>query len=107
MGKAMTWKTINLDMPIVSTAYQLTTSKIYTTMVEFHTPAANGGSVYVGGDSTVNATDYIPRVANTTWSWTASDNVSSSSGDYIDLSTIYALAATAGDNIIVQYLSGT
>ncbi len=95
-------KTIRLDLTVANQAYKISETPIRTSFFELHTVSNNSGSIYLA-DEEVNSTDNIPRAANTTTAFSASTRGDLTSGDYWDLSDLYLLAASGGDDVIIQY----
>ncbi len=88
---------------ITTSAKQITTSKIFASMIEIHTLTTNSGAAYIGG-SNVLTTTHIPVASNSFKSYSANEVSSGVTGDYFDLSEIYVVG-TAGDLLRVQYIA--
>ncbi len=103
MSRAIGFRTITVTVAAAGTAVQVTSDRIVTPFIEVHFPVGNGGVSYIG-DETVDSA-WVPRAADSTHRWSASEKGDLTHGDYFDLSKIYIDAATSADTAIVQYLA--
>lgn len=101
MSEPVGFRKITLTLDVASTRKKLSETPIFTQQFEVHIPSTATGPVYIG-DSGVDNT-WIPRAAGSTAAFTSSSGGDIVKGPYFDLSKIYALSATAGDTVIIQY----
>ena len=107
MARKVGFRKIFIDVPIAGTAVSISSYPLFVTEFEVYVPTGNTGSVYIGNKDVENSSGadggWIPRTKGEVLAFTASENVSLSSGDFFDLSSIYIDADNAGDDVIVQY----
>ena len=107
MGSKVGFRKIFIDVPVAGTPVRISSTKLYVTEFEAYIPTGNTGSIYIGNSGVQNSNGlnggWIPRTKGEVLSFSASENASSSSGDYFDLSEIYVDANTSGDDVIIQY----
>lgn len=107
MGIKVGFRKIFVNVPIAGTAVPISSTPIFTPEFEIYVPTGNTGSAYIGNIDVENSSGadggWIPRTKGEVITFTASENVSMSSGDFFDLSKIYVDVNTSGDDVIVQY----
>jgi hypothetical protein len=102
MSRPVGFRKISVDMPTAGVAVQLTSDRILCPSFEIHSLSGNAGKIYIGDSTVTNA--WIPREQGGTWRFAASESGDMTRGAFFDLSTIYVVADTGGDDVIVQYV---
>jgi len=94
---------IAVTVVAAGTAVRVSDTSVKVASFEVRAPSGNSGVIYVG-DESVDSTA-APRSADSSTTFTASDDASS--GDYFDLSEVYLDAANAADTAVVTFLKIT
>ena len=92
---------IALDLPTANVAVQISSTSILVSWFRMHQLTAGTGPVYIG-NSAVN-TSWIPYPKAVSYLFEASQGGDQTEGDTFDLSKLYVVSATAGDDVVIEY----
>lgn len=97
---------ISIDCTLANVAYRISSSPLLVPWFMLFVPSGNTASIYLG-DSTVTSA-WIPHAkASSTltgmYLYEASQRGDMTEGDRFDLTKLFVLGTTAGDDVIIQY----
>lgn len=101
MSRKLILRTLNVDIPTVGTAQQITANQILTPFIRFIAAKGNTNGVFIGDENVSSSYKELNNTENTEY-W-ASQKGDFTEGPWFDLRDWYADTDNAGNDVIVEY----